>query len=99
MRRASAAAAVAGAAPDGAEGGSSAVCEAPAAPAASRAVAYDQRASAVASGACFFARPWIWKTNCHTSRIIITLELRPAPAVLRPRLFWHGETDKKSLHA
>jgi len=50
MRRASAAAAVAGAAPDGAEGGSSAVCEAPAAPAASRAVV-DQRASVVASGA------------------------------------------------
>ena len=69
MRRASAAAAVAGAAPDGAEGGSSAVCEAPAAPAASRAVAYDQRAS-VATGACFFARPWVWNINCHTSRSI-----------------------------
>jgi len=35
----------------GAEGGSSAVCEAPAAPAASRAVACDQRATVAASGA------------------------------------------------
>ncbi len=40
----------------------------------------------VTRAACFFARPWIWNINCHTSRRLSNLRLSLKVAAVAPLL-------------